>query len=250
MSGDLVSLRMLVIAAGQAEQELWRRGAGMASVPIDFLAQDPTSATETLARGGTDICVLDEDLPEAYKAGIVQASRLAKPAPLVFVSSSAPSRRPEGVNGMLARPQNTEQARRVAEICIRTKIPTRVMIVDDSSTMRMIVRKILAGSRFALDVHEKEEGIGALNELRSGRFGLVFLDYNMPGLNGIETLSEIKRENPNVAVVMITSAAEPAVADRAYAAGALAFLRKPFYPADIDAVLERYYCVHLPTIGV
>ena len=69
----------------------------------------------------------------------------------------------------------------------------------------------------------------------------MFLDYNMPGFNGFETLSEIKRDTPHVAVVMMTSTLDDGIAERAQAAGALAFLKKPFYPADIDAVLERYY---------
>ncbi len=103
--------------------------------------------------------------------------------------------------------------------------------------MRSIVRKILSASRFALEVQEAEEGIAALGLLRTGNFGIVFLDYNMPGLNGFETLSEIKREIPGVAVVMMTSTLDNAIADRAHASGALAFLKKPFYPKDIDAVL-------------
>jgi CheY-like chemotaxis protein len=250
MGGDLVSLRMLVVAATRPEQELWRQGAGMASVPIDFEAQDAASATGTLANGGTEICILDGALPDAFKTAVVTAARAARPAPLVFVSAARGSPRLEGANGMLAKPASAEDARKLVEICIRTKIPTRVLIVDDSGTMRSIVRKILSASRFALAVHEAAEGIAALAELRSGSFGLVFLDYNMPGLNGFETLSEIRREIPNVAVVMMTSTVDNAIADRAHAAGALAFLKKPFYPADIDAVLERYYGVSLPANGV
>ncbi len=142
---------------------------------------------------------------------------------------------------MLTKPANVDEARNLTEICIRAKIPTKVLVVDDSGTMRSIVRKILSASRYSLEVHEAAEGIAALNELRDGTFGLVFLDYNMPGLNGFETLSEIKRENPNVAVVMMTSTIDNAIADRAHAAGALAFLKKPFYPADIDMMLQRYY---------
>jgi CheY-like chemotaxis protein len=107
--------------------------------------------------------------------------------------------------------------------------------------MRSIVRKILQASHFAFDIHEAAEGNAALERLRTTKFGIIFLDYNMPGLNGIETLSEIKRLNPAVAVVMMTSTLDNAIADRAHAAGALAFLKKPFYPADIDATLERYY---------
>ena len=127
---------------------------------------------------------------------------------------------------------------------MRAKFPTRVLIVDDSGTMRSIVRKILSASRFALDMQEAAEGFAALEQLRSGKFGLVFLDYNMPGFNGLETLSEIKRESPAVAVVMMTSTLDNAIADRAHAAGALAFLKKPFYPADIERLLERYYGLH------
>ena len=129
---------------------------------------------------------------------------------------------------------------------MRGKIPTRVLVVDDSSTTRSIVRKILSVSRFALDVHEASEGIAALEKLGTGRYGLVFLDYNMPGFNGIETLSEIKRLAPNVSVVMMTSTVNNAVVNRAQASGALAFLKKPFYPADIDTVLERHFGLHMP----
>lgn len=249
MGGDLVSLRMLVIATARPEQELWRQGTAMASVPIEFSAQDPATATGTLATSGADICVLDGALPDAFKSAMVKAARLARPAPLVFVSAARGSTRVEGADGMLAKPESAEDARKLAEVCIRTTIPTRVLIVDDSSTMRSIVRKILSASRFALAIHEAAEGIAALNELRTGNFGLVFLDYNMPGFNGFETLSEIKRESPNVAVVMMTSTVDNAIADRAHASGVLAFLKKPFYPADIDAVLERYFGVHLPMTG-
>lgn len=241
MSGDLVSLRMLMIAAAQPDAELWRQGAARASVPVEFMAQDPASATGTLARGDIEICVLDARLPDAYKAGVVQAARAMKPKPLIFVSAPPGTPRLDGADGLLAKPSNIDEARKLAEICIRAKIPTRVLIVDDSSTMRSIVRKILSASRFALDMQEASEGIAALQQLRTGNFGMVFLDYNMPGLNGFETLSEIRRESPNVAVVMMTSTVDNAIADRAHAAGALAFLKKPFFPADIDAVLERYF---------
>jgi len=69
----------------------------------------------------------------------------------------------------------------------------------------------------------------------------VFLDYNMPGLNGVETLSEIKRQYPQLRVVIMTSTENDVIAERARAAGAAAFLRKPFYPADIDAILHRLF---------
>ena len=198
-----------------------------------------------LGKGGVDICLIDSALPAAEMAAVIAAARSLKPGPLVFVSGAAGSARPDGIDGMLRQPANALEARKLVEICVRTKLPTRVLIVDDSGTMRSIVRKILSGSRFTLDLHEAAEGFKALDKLRTEKFGLVFLDYNMPGFNGLETLSEIRRESPKVAVVMMTSTLDNALADRAFAAGALAFLKKPFYPADIDRVLQRYYGLDL-----
>jgi CheY-like chemotaxis protein len=62
----------------------------------------------------------------------------------------------------------------------------------------------------------------------------------MPGINGLETLAEFKREKRRVSVVVMTSSQEMALAERVEAEGA-AFLKKPFFPADIEAVLCRHY---------
>lgn len=245
MSGELVSLRMLVIAVALPDQELWRRAAAMASVPVDFVAHPAASAAGALVKDGADICVVDGDLSDTDQTALIAVARSLQPPPLVFMSTLQGSARRERIDGMLRKPSSVDEARKLVEICIRTKIPSRVLIVDDSGTMRSIVRKILSASHFKLDIHEAAEGIAALNQLRGGKFGMVFLDYNMPGLNGLETLAEIKRESPNVAVVMMTSTIDNAIADRAHAAGVLAFLKKPFYPADIDRVLERYYGLHV-----
>jgi CheY-like chemotaxis protein len=122
-----------------------------------------------------------------------------------------------------------------------------VLVVDDSSTMRSIVRKILSASRFRMQVEEASEGIAALKQIASGHFELVILDYQMPGLNGLETLSEIKRKTPQVSVVLMTSGPDEALAERARAAGAAAFLRKPFYATDIDLVMCGVFGLRKPT---
>ena len=241
MSGDLVSLRVVVVTDVPAQQELWQRGAGLASLPIDCRAADTAAATAMLARDGADICIIDYGLLDGERSRTIAAARAAKPQPLIFMSMPYGSRRISDVDGVLAKPPDAEGARKLIDRCARAKIPTRVLIVDDSSTMRGIVRKILSASRFVFDVHEAEEGLTALHQLETSNFGMVFLDYNMPGFNGIETLSEIKRIAPKVSVVMMTSTASSAVINRAHATGALAFLKKPFYPADIDTVIERHY---------
>ncbi len=123
---------------------------------------------------------------------------------------------------------------------MRVRLPSNVLIVDDSPTMRSIVRKTLAGTRFPLQISEAGEGFDALKQVCEGDFHIVFLDHNMPGFSGLETLAEFKREKRRVAVVLMTSAQHDAVAARARSEGA-AFLKKPFFPADIEAVLCGFY---------
>jgi CheY-like chemotaxis protein len=244
MSDDLVSLRMVLVASGQSQQDLWRQGAALASLPIEFEAANAAAAKAMLANGGVDICVLDAALNDADKASVIKAARAQEPAPLVFVSAPRGRPRPANIDGALTTPANADDARKLLEICIRAKMPTQVLIVDDSDTMRGIVRKILAASRFELDIHEAKDGSAALDQLRKGKFGMVFLDYSMPGLNGTEILSGIKRESPSVAVVMMTTALDNTASDSPRLSGTLALLKKPFFPADVDAVLERYFGLH------
>jgi len=253
MSGDLISFRLLYVAAkepGQklwkSDHELWRQGAAMASVPIEFSAHDAPAAAAALRKGGIDICVMDAALPQEERAVVIKAVSEAQPPPFTIEASAQRAPGVDGAESAAFPPANAADVRKLVDACVRAKIPNRVLIVDDSSTMRGIVRKILIASRFSLDVHEVSEGEAAVEQLRTGNFGLVFLDYNMPGLNGFETLAMIKRDNPNMAVVMITSALDDALADRAHEAGVTAFLKKPFYPSDIDEILAHHYGLHAP----
>jgi len=245
MSGDLVSIRLVCVAAAQSLLDLWQQGAAMASVPVEFSgALGVTAAAAMLDPGGIDLCIVDSDMPPAERALVIAAARKAAMPPFIVVCAPRLDEPIDGADRVLPRPRRADDARRLVEICLRVKVPTSVLVVDDSITMRSIVRKILVASSFALDIHEAGEGVAALVKLRDSRFGVVFLDYNMPGFDGIETMAEIKRSNPAVAVVMMTSALDKAVADRARAAGALGFLKKPFYPADVDALLERHFGQH------
>ena len=241
MHHDFVSLNMMLIGIDGAELELWRQGAALASIPVNFLVQNAAPGIAKLAEGGVDICVLDGALPDAVKSAALASTKALKPRPHLFVRAARGSATPAGMTGVLTMPGSVGEAHQIMELCVRTKLPTRVLIVDDSRTMRSIVRKILSASRFLLDLHEADEGLAALERLRQDKFDLVFLDYNMPGFNGFETLSEIRRVSPQVAVVIMTTSTGNDMAERAADLGAVGFLRKPFYPADIDRVLDRYY---------
>lgn len=246
MSGDLVTLRLLLVAAEPPHQELWREGALQASVPIDFEARDAAAAKAALSKGDVDICVLDAELDDIGKASVIKAARAKKPTPLVFVSAPKGSARPDNIDGALRKPATAVDARKAIDICIRARLPTPVLIVDDSDTMRGMVRKILAASRFDLEIHEAGDSTATLERLRNGDIGLVFLDYNMPGLNGADILSGLKRHYPEVAIVMMGSELKRGTTGRPHLSRTLAMLKKPFYPADVDAVLKRYFGLQGP----
>jgi CheY-like chemotaxis protein len=252
MSGDLLLLRILAVSATPADRELLRRAAGAIAAPVDFLEADGgNSAAGMLAGGEIDIVFLDAAIPVADRTAIVTAARAAKSQPFVIlVQASANGAADEDHNaqadGVAAKPSNMAAAMALLERFARVGLPSRVLVVDDSATMRSIVRKILSASRFRLDIAEAHEGAEALKQIGSGRFDLVVLDYNMPGLNGVETLAEIKHQHPRLGVVMMSSTPDLAVADRARAAGAAAFLKKPFYPSDIDAVLYAIFGLRMP----
>jgi len=240
MSGDLLTLRMMVVSSDDAIQQRWREGASLASVPIEFSADESDSAIAPLKRGGFDIVIIDAALAVDEPVELIGAARHAKPAPLIAMLAPPQIAQVEGGDLTLQQPENVEQARDLVERCVRLRLPKRILVVDDSKTMRSIVRKILTGSRFTLEVTEAEEGKDALAKVANG-CDLVLLDCNMPGIDGFETLAQIRQIAPKVDVVMMTTTEDEAIAGRAQASGAVAFLKKPFYPADIDAVITRIY---------
>jgi CheY-like chemotaxis protein len=240
MSGDLLTLRMMVVSAESAVQQQWREGAALASVPIEFSANEADSAIRPLKKGGFDIVVIDAALAVDEPVELLGAARQAKPAPLIAMLAPPQISQVEGGDVTLPQPATTEEARTLVERCVRLRLPKRVLVVDDSKTMRSIVRKILSGSRFALEVSEAEAGADALNQVANG-FDLVLLDCNMPGIDGFETLAQIRQKAPRADVVMMTTAEDGDLAKRAEASGAAAFIKKPFYPADIDAIITRLY---------
>jgi len=237
MSGDLFTLRMIVVSDYPQDRDLWRDAARIASVPIEMTATEMGDTCPIEGKGHLDVVVLDAEVKNWDLA--IKAARAMTPRPIISVATPS-SAKFEGADAVVPRPKSAEEARKLIEQYVRMRTPKRILIVDDSTTMRSIVRKILSASRYALEVSEADEGIAALKNIDRG-VDIVLLDYNMPGFNGIETLTEIKRVAPQVNVVMMTSAESARLAEQAEASGAAAFLRKPFYPADIDAILDRIY---------
>jgi len=113
----------------------------------------------------------------------------------------------------------------------------RILVIDDDESMRDSCRQALA--RKASRVEVAEDGLSGLEILEKEAFDLVILDLKMPGLSGMEVLSRIKQEYPEVVVVVITGYATVESAVEAMRHGAYDFLPKPFTPESLRAIVGR-----------
>lgn len=121
----------------------------------------------------------------------------------------------------------------------------RILIVDDSSVMRKIVERALRQSGLELSVvHEAGTGVEGLDVLKAKPVDLILSDINMPAMDGLEFLRQIRVQNlaPSVPVVMITTESSEEHVKQAILAGAKGYIRKPF---TAEQVKERV----LPLVG-
>jgi DNA-binding response OmpR family regulator len=246
MKADIVSVRVLLVTPAPTLRGLLRQGAGQASVPAEVMEADGAAAAEPLLAQGSDLLLLDSGMPEGEKAAICKAARAAKERPFIIAVGKDGGGTGVELDGSVRKPSTAEEAQAIVDACIRSRRPTRILIVDDSSTTRSIVRKILSASKFPLEIADSPDGLKALQDVRERNVDIVLLDFNMPGFDGFEILSELRRLESRVAVVIMTATDDPGLAERAQMAGAAAFLKKPFFPADVDAVLYRLYNLDPP----
>lgn len=115
----------------------------------------------------------------------------------------------------------------------------RTLIVDDSSVMRKIVERALRQAGLeTMVVHEAGSGTEGLDLLRAKQVDLILSDINMPSMDGLEFLRQLRAENlaPGVPVVMITTESSEEHVKQAILAGAQGYIRKPF---TAEQVKER-----------
>lgn len=114
----------------------------------------------------------------------------------------------------------------------------RVLIVDDTDVMRMMIRLALEGEGFEI-VGEATDGISAVELYQSLRPDVVTLDITMPGQDGLQAARQIKGLDPNANIVMVTALGQEDKIKEAVNLGAKEFLVKPFEPARIVSAVKK-----------
>ncbi len=118
---------------------------------------------------------------------------------------------------------------------------TRVLVVDDSSTMRKIILRSLNAVGIP-SATEAADGDEAVNMFKPGDFDLVLTDWNMPGKNGLEVVAEIRKMDADVPIIMVTTEAEKKRVLEAIQAGVSDYLVKPFTADTLREKLEKHGC--------
>ncbi|WP_312140412.1 chemotaxis response regulator CheY [Pantoea septica] len=118
----------------------------------------------------------------------------------------------------------------------------RFLVVDDFSTMRRIVRNLLKDLGFT-NVEEAEDGVDALNKLRRSTCDFIISDWNMPNMDGLQLLTEIRNHEvfSKLPVLMVTAEAKKENIIAAAQAGANGYVVKPFTAATLEEKLGKIF---------
>ncbi|MEW6542423.1 MAG: chemotaxis response regulator CheY [Nitrospirota bacterium] len=118
----------------------------------------------------------------------------------------------------------------------------KVMVVDDMSTMRRIVKNILKQLGYA-NIEEAENGKEALDKLKGESFGLVVSDWNMPVMTGIDMLRAIRADESlkHIPVLMVTAEAQKENIVEAVQAGVSNYIVKPFTAESLQEKLNKIF---------
>ncbi len=118
----------------------------------------------------------------------------------------------------------------------------KILVVDDLPMIRNIVKDILAKLGY-INVKDAENGMQALEKAKLEKFDLILLDWNMPVMQGIDVLRELRKTEvyKNTPIIMITAEAEKEKVIAAIKEGVTDYIVKPFKPSTLKEKLESVW---------
>lgn len=118
-----------------------------------------------------------------------------------------------------------------------------VLIVDDSAVMRKIIMKGLRQAGFNIgEIFEAGDGVEGLNIVKaSGQgIGVIFCDWNMPNMDGLQFVKEVRGLGMSIPIVMVTTEGGEDKVTEATAAGANGYISKPFTPEKLTSEIGKF----------
>lgn len=114
-----------------------------------------------------------------------------------------------------------------------------ILTVDDSASMRQMVKMTLAGAGY--DIIEASDGIQGLATARGRAVDMVLTDLNMPGMNGVSLIRELRKlpSYTGVPIILLTTESDAIRKQEAKSAGATGWITKPFQPEQLISVAKK-----------
>ncbi len=118
----------------------------------------------------------------------------------------------------------------------------KILIVDDFSTMRRIIKNLLRDLGFT-NTQEADDGLTALPMLKGGDFDFLVTDWNMPGMTGIDLLKEVRADEKlcNLPTLMVTAEAKKDQIVEAAQAGVNGYVVKPFTAQALKEKIDKIF---------
>ena len=250
------SIKMLVADDSQAIQLFFKQLVERSSLPIELLTADNgRECMELLELGGIDVAFIDINMPEMSGMEAVSRARFKGNTTFVTLMSGKGSEsryevaRQIRAYEYLVKPFSAADVETIIKTYQRVRVRMKTLIVDDTKTMRKIIQRVLERSVFRFAIEEAADGEKALKLLNDNNFDLVFLDFNMPGLDGIETLTRLRASGAQCKVIMISAEPDQQRINLAMQQGAVASLNKPFFASDIDRAIHQALGLKLPALA-
>lgn len=251
------SISMLIADDSHAIQQLLIEAARASKLPLRLSTTDNGRDCLTLLNGSNvDLAFIDVHMPELTGTEALWSARKQGNKTFVTLMSNPPAVEAVDVairlqaHEFLFKPFTPTEVLAIIKTYARISSPTKVLIVDDSSTVRQLVHKIVGGSVFNCDITEAGDGETALTLSRTTEFDAIFLDYNMPGMDGYAALRRLLLIQPSANIVMISAEHDAIKEQRTLESGACAFLHKPFTSQDVDRVLHTAFGLRSPNLKV
>lgn len=203
-------------------------------------AANGPETSEALRQGRFDIAFVDAHMPGVSAPGALPLVRHQGLPPCLVLMNDGPGHTNDefakGVEAYecLQKPLEEDELRLLFTNILRMREKSRVLVVDDSKSARNLMDKVLRRSRFAMEIETLKSGEDALEALKRQAADAIFLDYDMPGIDGLETACLIQELVPGARVIMVSASHNRAVEKAARYFGAIDFIRKPFYAREVD----------------
>lgn len=257
--------RVLIVDDSATMRNTLKAFLAAAGVEVVGLLPSGHKLLQAISQLSPDIVCLDYNLPEID--GLELLKSILAEHPKVAVVMITGDRDPNlqsaaaeaGVAGFIQKPFSQEQVAKEIKHVIQTRLlladignpPAKAgaegivnltsktaIIADDSKTMRALLAAILTSQHIAV-VAEATNGAQAVEMVLQHRPDIACLDIDMPGMNGLEALREIRQKVPATKVLMITGNAKREAVMEAAKQGVVGFVVKPFDPAKVSLAITN-----------